>query len=229
MKLPSLTKFLDIKDPRESLGPSKIEEIDRDSLGPKEVFMSWEETVSLGEKTPISKRFSRPIMIIGIFVGLLLLIMQEFFVILIIGSLIFFVQAIMKMAPENIKYELSNHGILINDDLYYWDKLRRFFYITREGSEVLAIDTVLGFPGRIYIHFNPEDKEKIKEVINRYLHFLEAEPRTFLDNTYDKVVQRFSFQDDDIPQEYQRQEHSEPEEVNLEVASVEEESETPKE
>ena len=147
------------------------------------------------EHKGVSKKFIRAFTIIGIFVGLLLLVMQEFFVILIIGSLIFVTQAMMKLPPEKIKYEISSHGIAIGDSLYYWNKLVRFFFVVREGVEVIAIDTTLGFPGRIFLSFNIADKEKIKQILIKYLHFLEVEPKTFFDNAYDRVVKRFSLED----------------------------------
>lgn len=196
MKLPNIKDFLDIRSPSSDLGPSKVPEIDKEDLGPKEVFMTWEKTLSPGDKTVINKRFSRPIVIIGIFVGLLLLVMQEYALILVIGSLIFFIQALPKMLPEDVKYEVSNHGIMIGDTLYYWGKLRRFFFIKKEGVEVLAIDTVMGFPGRIYVHFDAKNKEKIKELLNKYLHYLEEEPTTVLDKAYDGVVKRLNFLED---------------------------------
>ena len=150
------------------------------------------------DKKGIGKKYTRSFTIIGIFVGLLLLIMQEFFVILIIGSLIFFIQAMLKMNPEPVKYEISNHGILVGDSMYYWSKLVRFFFMKREDYEVVAIDTTLGFPGRIFIPFDAKDKEKIKEILLRYLYFLEAEPKTFFDNAYDRIARRFSLEDEDV-------------------------------
>jgi len=197
MKTPSLTKFLNIRDPRDSLEPAKIPEMNKESLGPKEVYLSWEKLLTVDEKTVISKRFTKPAVIIGMVVGFILLIMQEFILILSIGVLIFFLQALKKMPPENVKYEISSHGVMIGDNLYYWDKLRRFFFIVREGSEVLAIDTILGFPGRIYIHFDSVDKEKIKEILEKYLHYIESEPRTFFDTAYDKIVKRINIEEDE--------------------------------
>lgn len=214
MKIPSITKFLDIKDPRDEMGSPKVEDIDRENLPPKEIFLTWDYTVSAENKKWINKRLYRPILIIGIFVGLLLLIMQEFFIMLIIGSIIFFMQALQKMNPENVKYEINNHGILVGDSMYYWNKLRRYFFISRDGNEVLSVDTVLGFPGRIYIYFNSFDKEKIKSILDRYLHFLENEPRTFLDSAYDKVTTKFSSdeEEEDLSQvETRIEESGEPE------------------
>jgi len=195
MKLPSITEFLDIKGRQDSLEPSKVQEFDYQKI-PKEVYLTWESTHT-HEVKGISKRFIRAFTIIGIFVGLLLVIMQEFFVILIVGSLIFVVQAMMKLTPEVAKYELSSHGLKIGDTVYYWDHLRRFFFVLREGVEVLAIDTTLGFPGRLFVSFDPSNKEKIKEILIKYLHFLEVEPKSFFDNAYDRVVKKFSIEDEE--------------------------------
>ena len=165
---------------------------ERVDLGPKEVYMTWESLTSVQDKRGIDKSHIRAFTIIGIFVGLLLLIMQEFFIILIIGSLIFFTQAILRMNPENVKYEISSHGISIGDTMYYWNQLVRFFFIQRENTEAVAVDTTLGFPGRIFMPFQGVDKGKLKEILEKHIHFLESEPKTFLDNAYDRVVKRFS-------------------------------------
>jgi hypothetical protein len=199
MKSPSLTRFLGIKDPRESLEPAKVPEMSREALGPKEVYLAWERILTTGDKTVLSERFTRPAIIIGMAIGLVLLIMQEFILMLTIGIFIFFLQALKKMPPEAVKYEINSHGVMIGDSLYYWDTLSRFFFMSANGSEVLAIDTTLGFPGRLYIHFDSAQKEKIKELLDKYLHYLESEPRTFFDNTYDRIVKKFNFEDDVKP------------------------------
>ena len=198
MKYPTIADFLDLKNPKDSLGPSKVEEMNKEALPPKEVFMSWEYQLSSQDRKSVSKRFSRPLLIIGIFLGFVLLIMQQFYVIIAIGSLIFFFQAIMKMSPQDIRYEISNHGIMIGDNLYYWDKLRRFYFLQKDNVEVVAIDTVLGLPGRIYISYENRDKVKIKEVLERHLHFLQSEPKTFFDNAYDRVLKKFSLDEEEL-------------------------------
>ena len=201
MKLPKLSEFLDIKNPKDQIGTPMNLEIDKGVPGPKEVYLSWEHLASVQDKKGMSKKYIRSFTIIGIFVGLLLLIMQEFFVILIIGSIVFFTQAILKMNPEHVKYEISNHGILIGESMYYWGKLVRFFFINRDGQEVIAIDTTLGFPGRVFVPFDAKDKEKIKEILLKYLYFLEAEPKTFFDNAYDRVMKKFSFEEENAEEE----------------------------
>lgn len=196
MKLPKISDFLDTKNSHDSSDTPKVEEMSREKFGPKKVLLSWEKELSFEEKSPISKKLTRPVIIIGIFLGFLLIIMQEFWVMLALGSIIFFFQAKMKVSPENVRYEISDHGIMIGDNLYYWDRLKRFFFMKRERSEILVVDTVMGIPGRIYIDFKESDRNKLIDIFSNYLHYLESEPRTFLDNAYDKAVQKFSFQDE---------------------------------
>jgi len=168
MKLPSFTKFMDIKSREDYLGPAKIENLDPENLPVKEIYLAWQKEVSVEEKISVSKRYSRSLITISIVVGLILLIMQQFFVLLILGSIAFFVISLKKVSSENVKYELSNHGIMIDDSMYYWDKLRRFFFLPKGGTEILVVDTTIGFPGRIYLSFNPEDRDKIKEILEKY-------------------------------------------------------------
>lgn len=196
MRLPSISKFLDISNSKDIVGEPKIPEFDENKLGLKEVFLSWDHLTSMQDKRGIDRRYIRSLTIIGIFVGILLLIMQEFFVILIIGSFIFFTRVALKTNPENVRYEISNHGLLIGENMYYWNKLIRFFFMKRGDSEVIAIDTTIGFPGRLFIPFNYKDREVIKETLLKYLYFLEEEPKTFFDNAYDRVVRRFTLEEE---------------------------------
>ena len=205
MKIPSISKFMDWKSREDYLGPSKVEPMSKETLPIKEIFFSWEKEVTVEDRKVISKRFSNALLLIGVFVGLLLLIMQQFFVLLLVGSMVFFVQALGKVSPGKVKYEISNHGVMLDESLYYWDQLRRFFFLTKKNSEVLAIDTVLGFPGRIYLSIELDDKEKLKILLEKYLYYLEAEPRTILDEAYDKVVNKFSVDEDEIEPELEQE------------------------
>ena len=132
IKLPSITKFMDIPNRGEELGPSKVSE-NGEPVVPKttkkEVYLSWEKTMLVEDRKILSKRFSRSFIIIGVAVVILLLLMQQFFVILAIGSVIFFIQAMSKLSPETVKYEISTQGVMIGDTIYDWDDLRRFFFV----------------------------------------------------------------------------------------------------
>jgi hypothetical protein len=200
MKLPSIANFMGIKDPRDSLGPSKVGEMDRNNLPTKEILLVWEKEMPADSKKVFNSSFVRAVTIIGILLGVLFLFMREFALILVVGSLILFFSSLDKMTFSKVRYEVSNHGILIGDDLYFWDVLRRYYFSPRGVSdEVVVVDTVLGIPGRIYLPFNPEDKSKIMEIFNNYLNYLEEEPKTVFDNAYDKVINMFGVEE--VPQD----------------------------
>ncbi|MFC1624760.1 hypothetical protein ACFL15_00020 [Patescibacteria group bacterium] len=193
LKIPKIPNPFEKQKQVES--PNKLVDFDVEKLGQKEVYLSWEALGRAEKENDIGLKFTRTFTIIGIFVGLVLVIMQEFFLILAVGSIIFVIQALTKTPPELVKYQLSNFGLLIGDDFYYWNKLKRYFFVKVDGVESLAIDTTLGFPGRLFISLGGQDKQKIKTVLDKRLYFLEEEPKTFFDTTYEKILDKFSFKD----------------------------------
>jgi len=174
--------------------------MDRNNLPTKEIFLAWEKEMPADSKKVFNSGFVRAATIIGILLGVLFLFMKEFALILVVGSIILFFSSLDKMTFSKVRYEVSNHGILIGDDLYFWDRLRRYYFSPRGVSdEVIVIDTVLGIPGKIYLPFDSENKPKIMEIFNRYLNYLEEEPKTVFDNAYNKIINMFGVEE--IPQE----------------------------
>ncbi|MBU1133276.1 hypothetical protein KKG08_03340 [Patescibacteria group bacterium] len=192
IKFPEFSSIF-VKSPEKEI-VNKISDFELEKLGEKKVFLAWEALGRAEKSGEMGIKFTRTFTIIGVFVGLVLMIMQEFFLILAVGSVIFVVQALTKATPEIVKYEFSNHGLLINETLYYWDQLKRYFFILRDGGEAIAIDTTLGFPGRLFISFIPKDKEEIKRILDQRLFFLKEEPKTFLDTAYEKILDKFDIQ-----------------------------------
>jgi len=189
-----------MKDPRDQLGPSKTGEIDRNNLPTKEILLVWEKEMPADSKKVFNSGFVRAATIIGILLGILFLFMKEFALILVVGSIILFLSSLDKMSFSKVRYEVSNHGISIGDDLYFWDVLRRYYFSPRGVSdEVIVVDTVLGIPGKIYLPFNKGDRTKIMEIFDRYLNYLEEEPKTVFDKAYNKVIGMFGVED--VPQD----------------------------
>ncbi len=191
MQLPKLTDLVGITNPTKT-AQKLAQHVDTDNLPQKEVYFAWESTPAI-ERKEMNKKLVRTLTIIGVVVALLLVIMQEFLMIVVIASLIFFVQAVTRFNPEKIKFELSNHGLMYNDTMYYWQQLKHFFFTTTNGVEVLAVDTYAVLPGRVFIPFSPEDKVKINGILKDHLHFLEVAPHTAFDTAYTKVMDKFDF------------------------------------
>ena len=195
MKLSDVTDFIGITDSKANQPvPSEGVEFDREELGPKKVIHAWEAT----PKAPlvsIAPRYRKTFMVLGAVIVFILVLMQEFWLILLIVSM-FFLNRVMSQNPlDRFRYEITNHGISINGQMYYWDELTRFFFSDHFGGESLAVDTKTKVPPRLIIYFNNEDKHKIIDELNKHIDYLEQEPLTFADKAYTTVMDKFDFKE----------------------------------
>lgn len=170
---------------------SPVPTAENEDRGPLEVYISWDSVVKQ-EIKDINKRFSRTFIIIAVFVSLLLVAMQEFGLILVVASLIFFLFALNKMPEQSVKVEVNSHGIKYGDTIYFWPDLKYFFFKAIGNGEILIVDTKIYIPGRLFFSFNAEDKEKIKESIKKHIIFLEQEPVSYMDKLLNNVKSRFN-------------------------------------
>jgi len=187
MKLPTVPTLLGLKV-EENPNKEAIKTFDPDKLGPKKVYFTWEAPSRVEYKG--SSKMSRTMIIIGVFLGLLLIIMQEYFLILLIASLVFVNQAIKKVSPEKVTHEISSHGFNYAGQLYYWHQLKRFFF---GDNNLLMIDTYDVLPGRLFAIYNPKDMEKIKGAMEQHIHYLEEAPKTSFEKAYDSVIGKLNF------------------------------------
>ena len=163
--------------------------------GAKEILLEWTRPSKISSMQ-LNPRFLRMFTIIAVVVGLILALMQELVVILVVGSLIFFYYALnKKYISADIKYQITNYGIVYGDTMYYWYDLKRFFYAKRMEEEILSVDTSLGLPARLIIVFPAELKDKITDILKQYLVYLEVEPKSFLDKIYEKTLSKLNFED----------------------------------
>lgn len=187
MKLPEVGPLIGMSLPE---NPNKeiIKNFDPNTLGPKKVHITWDAPSRL-EFGNGNKKVSRTFIIIGVFLGLILAVMQEFGLIIMIASMMFVFYAIKKVSPEKVTHEISTHGFNYAGQLYYWHQLKNFFF---ENDNLLIISTYDVLPGRLFVLIDKEDKKKIKEHLENYIHYLAAAPKTSIDKFYDFVVDKLN-------------------------------------
>lgn len=190
---PSLSKILGIfglSNQKPSEG-QRTEEFDPQTLGPKEMYLEWDSIVK-AEIRDLNKRFSRTFIIIAIFIALLLIVMEEFWLILVVGSLIFFVISLNRLPEHSVHIQVSSHGIKYGETMYYWHALRRFFFKQVAGGEILIVDTHNYLPGRLFFSYRPEDRDSIIQALNKHIDYLSVEPMSFLDKIFEDVKGKFN-------------------------------------
>ncbi len=153
----------------------------------REVIYSW-EAISRPVYAGLNPKMSRTLIVIGIVVSLFLVAMQQFFLIIGILSLVFVSYMLMQVPGETLKYEISNVDVKYGEHSYKWHELLRFFFLENSDVDVVAIDVKEGLPSRLYLTLLPGDREKVQNLLNEHLTYLESEPKTFADRAYESVV-----------------------------------------
>jgi hypothetical protein len=189
MKLTDVTDRIGLSAGRPTEELEKAPEKEYVKPHKKEVLYSW-EGLSRSERPKISKKASRTMLIIGIIVALLLLAMQEFWLVLAVLALIFASYMLAQVPPETVRYEITNQGITYIDRFYEWPELSHYFFMKQNDLDIVAVDVTKGLPGRLYLTINPVDKEKVSGLMNEHLTYLEEQPKTVADKAYDKVVDK---------------------------------------
>lgn len=180
------------------MSPKKIEEVQekpqmtKESLGEKETLLTWKAPARPIRKVA-NQRFIRTGIVIGLVIAIVLAMMQEFFLILVVASIVFFSYILINAPIETLEHELSTHGLRTNGELFYWYELRQFFFTQSTGTEMLAIDTIDRLPTRLYVLFNPKDKDKIREICEKYITYVVDEPLTKWDQAYFKIMSKLNF------------------------------------
>lgn len=194
MKFTDITDFIGVTTVKKGR-PIEPEDkqFDRENLGPKKILFTWEATPQT-PNTALNPRYKKTFMIIGGVVGLFLLIMGEVFLLILIASIVFFLYALGRNPVGKFKYELNTHGINVDGTFYYWDEIERFFFTEHYGAQNIAVDLKEGLPSRLIVAYHPQDKEKITEIMNEHVTFLEHEPLNFIDRAYKSVSDKFDFQ-----------------------------------
>jgi hypothetical protein len=194
MKLSKITDFIGFTNSQVDAPQTPTQPIpDPENLGPKEVYLTW-QALARPVRKAFNKKFMRNAIVIGVVVSLLLVIMGEYFLILVVASMIFISHVLSSTPPETVSYEVSSHGVMIADRTFHWNTLKQFFFMNNGGSEMLGVDTREALPGRLFLTINPADKEKLKEIFSRYLTYLNEEPMSAVNKAYSSILNKFNFE-----------------------------------
>lgn len=136
----------------------------------------------------------KTLMIIGIAVCVLLVAMQEFFLILGVLSLIFVSYALTQTPPDEVDYEITNQGVKYDSIFYPWANMRYFFFTNEVGLDTIAIDMLNTVPTRLFLTVSSKEKDKVTKLLSEYVNYLEEQPKTFMDKAYDSVMDKLDLE-----------------------------------
>lgn len=131
------------------------------------VLISWRSPSRLFKR--LSREKFATIGAIVFLVAIILVFLQEWFLIAVIVSLAFFSYVLSHIQPEEIEHQITNKGISTGGKSYVWDQLLKFWFEQQDGQSVLMVDGSDRFPFRLLLLLGEKKKEDVQKILAAYL------------------------------------------------------------
>ncbi len=132
---------------------------------------------------------------LAILFSIVFFFIKEFLLIVVIWAAVFFTYAISQVPPEELEHKITTEGITVFGKSYLWDDLGPFWFIQKDGETILKIASkVRSVFGEIALLLGTVPQEKIKDILSKYLPYLEVPDKTFSDKAADWLSSKFSFE-----------------------------------
>lgn len=145
-----------------------------------EILLSWK-----GPSHPFKKRnrvFYQTVAALTFLLVVIVFFLHEFMLIGVILSLAFVVYAISSVPPVEVEHKITPIGFDNAGRLFHWIELYSFWFEEKWGYKILVIATRLPFPSQVRAVLRDVTEEKIKEIVGRYLLYLEEPPKNWADS-----------------------------------------------
>lgn len=100
---------------------------------------------------------------------LFLAILQKFYLMAALISLLFFIYVVFSTKPMTVKHKITARGVDYNDKLYEWYMLDSFYFTKRKEQNFLIIETKLRFPGTLILLLDEKDRLPIFLLLQEYV------------------------------------------------------------
>lgn len=152
-------------------------------------LLSWEAPARPFRKK--DRSYYTTIAILVVLVCLIAFLFREFLLMGVILALAFVSYVLAFVSPHNIKYRISTQGITVGEDFYFWHFLDAFWLKEKDGIKVLHIQTRLRFPAQLMLVLGPQDEEKIKKIVSRFLPFVEVPHKSWMEKWSEGLQKNF--------------------------------------
>ncbi len=154
----------------------------------EKIELAWE-----APSRPFKKRdreYYTTVAIIVFLLSLILFFAGQFLVIAVVLSLGFVSYVLASVPPDMVRISISNFGIHVGDQMYYWQELGRFWFSTKYKADLLHIETARAFPAQLAILLGQTSVDEVKKAMLKYSVF--EKPRaTWLDNASKWMQDKF--------------------------------------
>lgn len=115
-----------------------------------------------------NKQFYTTIGIIVFLVSIILFFAGQFLPIAVVISVAFLAYVLSSVPPHEATYRITTFGVRIEDQLYYWEELGRFWFDERYQQKMVHIE-VARFPGRLTLMLGQLTETDVEELLKEVL------------------------------------------------------------
>lgn len=133
---------------------------------PEETLLEWQ-----APSRPFKQRkrqYFTTIGLICVLIALILLFAGQLLPVAVIAAVFFLYYVLNSTPPGLVNHKLTTYGIWVENNLYYWDEMGRFWFTEKFGVSLLHIE-VARFPNRLTLLLGDITKEDMTLVLSEVL------------------------------------------------------------
>jgi len=154
---------------------------------PLKVLLTWRSPSRLFKR--LSRERFATIGAIVFLVGIILVFLQQWFLIAVIVALAFFSYILSQVKPEEVEHQITNKGIVTSNKTYLWEQLLRFWFEGEENQTVLLVDGLERMPFRLLLLLGEQKKETVQKLLASYLPEEKPE-KTWIDRSGEWITRQ---------------------------------------
>ena len=159
---------------------------------PEIPYLTWEAANRPFKKR--DKEFYTTIGVITFLVSLILFFAGQFLPIAVVIATAFLAYVLASVPPEKQTNSITNYGIRLDDKLYFWTEMGRFWFSTKFKQPLLHIE-ISRFPGQLTILLGKHSQEELKQILMNFL-IMEKPPNTYFDQAANWLQKKIPLSND---------------------------------
>jgi hypothetical protein len=112
---------------------------------------------------------------------LFLAILQKYFLMAALISLLFFIYVVFSTKPSKVKHKITARGIDFNNKLYEWFMLDNFYFTKKKDQNFLIVNTKLRLPSTLIMLLDEDDRLPIFLLLQEYVLYKEIKKQNRLE------------------------------------------------
>ena len=143
---------------------------------PEEDILKWTAPSRPFKKR--NKKYFSTVFIIALLISLILGFAGQFAAITVVIAVSFLAYTLSVVPPQNITYKITTWGVRVENNLYYWEELGRFWFTKKYDNTLLNIECAR-FPNRVTMLIGDQSEDTIKTVLSEVLLNQKPEPTLY--------------------------------------------------